>query len=97
MEELGILIEELELSNFSRVSKKYVYENLIQIRQILQEQGNIDTVSKRVFLVEFVNYKAEKKYKDCFIAINETDVAQQIRDKHKDKFTSYQIIDSYNC
>ena len=38
MIELDILIEELELSNMSRVSKKYIYENLIDIRQEITKQ-----------------------------------------------------------
>ena len=44
MIELDILIEELELSNMSRVSKKYIYENLIDIRQEITKQLTLTDV-----------------------------------------------------
>jgi hypothetical protein len=62
------------------------------LKQVNVDLGGVD---KRIFLVEFRNYKEEKEWRDCFIAENETDTAQQIREKYNNKFTSYQIVDSY--
>lgn len=52
MIELDILIEEIELSNMSRVSKKYIYENLLDIKQKLTEQLRIGGVSQQRELLE---------------------------------------------
>lgn len=55
MIELDILIEEIELSNMSRVSKKYIYENLLDIRQKLTEQLTLCGVSQqRELLIAFL-------------------------------------------
>ena len=45
MIELDILIEEIELSHMSRVSKKYIYENLLDIRQKLTKKLTLCDVS----------------------------------------------------
>jgi hypothetical protein len=52
MIELDILIEELELSNMSRVSKKYIYENLIEIRKEITKQLTLTDVSHQRELCE---------------------------------------------
>jgi len=63
----------------------------------IKELFILSTVNKRIFLVEFRNYKEEKEWRDCFIAENETHTAQQIKEKYKNNFTSYQIVDNYAC
>ncbi len=39
MKELDILIEEIECTNMSRLSKKYIYESLLDIRKKLAEEN----------------------------------------------------------
>jgi hypothetical protein len=77
MIELDILIEELELSNMSRVSKKYIYENLIEIRKEITKQLTLTDVSQRRELL-FCGGCGNKKR-----GIVETDVNSQTFCKNK--------------
>ena len=70
MIELDILIEELELSNMSRVSKKYIYENLIEIRQEITKQLTLTAVSHRRELLIATLY-GWQDYKDQGISIED--------------------------
>ena len=76
-----------------------VYQALLQVWNECEQDKKPTTPddSKRIFLVEFTDYKQQKEWRDCFLAINETDVSQKIKAKYEDKFTGYHIADSYNC